>query len=143
MKTGVSMIPRGVVSRPSRAFEEGSVFSSSNICLPLKHEGGTLNTYFWLPVNRSLRSAGFQPAVSPTFSRPGVGLRERAQVAAPVGYARRLRVENPRYSRLESLRYGVHGPKARLGIRGGFPWTVAQERRIHPAAFGLGHSPAG
>ena len=67
-------------------------------------------------MNRSLRSAGFQPAVSPTFSRPGVGLRERVQVAGPVGNARHVRVvrvENPRYSRLESLRYRVHGPKAR------------------------------
>ena len=63
-------------------------------------------------MNRSLRSAGFQPAVSPTSSRPRVGLRERVQVAAPVGYARRLGVENPRYSRLESLRYRFHGPKA-------------------------------
>jgi len=72
-------------------------------------------------MNRSLRSAGFQPTVSPTFSRPGVGLRERVQVAGPVGYARRLRVENPRYSRLESLRYGVQGPKARFGNRGRFP----------------------
>jgi len=65
-----------------------------------------------LSTNRSLRSAGFQPAVSPTFSRPGVGLRERVQRAGPVGYARRLRVENPRYRRLESLRYRVPGPKA-------------------------------
>ena len=67
-------------------------------------------------MNRSLRSAGFQPAVSPTFSRPGVGLRERVQVAGPVGYARPLRVENPRYGRLESLRYRVHGPKARQSV---------------------------
>ena len=77
-----------------------------------------------LSMNRSLSSAGFQPAVSPTFSRPGVRLRERVQVAGHVRYARRLRVENPsilrstatedgRYRRLESLRYGVHGFMAR------------------------------
>src|SRR5512137_2673095 len=92
-------------------------------------------------MNRSLRSAGFQPAVSSTFSRPGVGLLERVQVAGPVGYARRLRVENPRYGRLESLRYRVHGPDAspmfeieaphdpqsRAGV-----WTALQPELVGP-----------
>jgi len=105
-----------------------------------------------LSMDRSLSSAGFQPAVSPTFSRPGHRLRERVQVAGYVGYARRLRVENPsalrraatpvlrsspatedgedgRYSRLESLRYGVHRPKARpIAWRRSSPWIVDAKR---------------
>jgi hypothetical protein len=44
----------------------------------------------------ALRSAGFQPAVSPTFSRQGV-----EKVGAADQSSRRLRIGNPRYGRLE------------------------------------------
>ncbi len=54
-----------------------------------------LHSCFNASKRRLLRSAGFQPAVSPTSSRQTVGKTE------VVWNGRALRVGNPRYSRLE------------------------------------------
>jgi hypothetical protein len=56
------------------------------------------------------RSAGFQPAVSPTSSR------QTLDVTAAFELFPHLRIGNPRYSRLEALRYddGLASPQISL-----------------------------
>jgi hypothetical protein len=68
-------------------------------------------------------SAGFQPAVSPTSSR------QTLDVIAAFELFPRLQIGNPRYSRLEALRYGdgLVSPKFPRGRRA--IWTIVVQRK--------------
>src|SRR6185295_4675783 len=120
MNTGVSMAPRAVVSRPSRALVEVSFLSNSNMGRRLSHEGR---------VKKRQRCACFS-----CWPPSGPGVRNDLAAMPDAPESKRLQKTIIAYSALGMFVVGVA-----VGLVGVLPQALSQRENAHQADRDANH----